>query len=226
MKIKQHRPLQGTVKTCTIIVKNGKWYACFSCEVQAELLSPSTEQVGIDLGLQHLAATSDGETIDPPKHLRRSERKLKQCQRKVSRKSIGSKRRKKAVLLLARLHEKVANQRKDHAHKKSRKLVNRYGFLAFEKLHVQGMIQNRHLAKSIADASWSQFVQFIAYKAERAGRMVVQVDPRNTSRDCSNCTRPVKKSLAVRVHRCHHCGYVADRDFNAARNILQRALAS
>lgn len=101
--------------------------------------------------------------------------------------------------------------------------MNRYGLIAFEKLNVQGMVKNHHLAKSISDAGWSQLVQFTLHKAESAGRVIVQVDPRNTSQICSNCGELVKKALSVRVHRCT-CGYVEDRDVNAARNILQRAL--
>ncbi|MDQ0195332.1 RNA-guided endonuclease InsQ/TnpB family protein [Paenibacillus wynnii] len=226
VKIKLHRQPQGKIKTCTITVNNGKYYACFSCEVERQHLSSSSKQVGVDLGLMHLAVTSDGETIESPRHLRKSEKRLKRLQREVSRKKKGSTRRKKAVRILARLHEKVANQRKDHAHNVSRELVNQYGLIAFEKLNVQNMIKNHHLAKSIADAGWNQLVQFTTYKAESAGRVVVQVDPRNTSQLCSNCGEIVKKALSVRVHSCDHCGYTADRDVNAAINILQRALAS
>ena len=214
------------MKTCTITVKNGKYYACFSCEVVQQTLSPSSEQIGVDLGLKHLAITSEGETFEAPKKLRKNEKQLKQLQRAVSRKKKGSTRRKKAVRVLAKLHERVANQRQDHAHKISRKLVNRYGLIAFESLNVQGMIKNHHLAKSIADAGWNQLVQFTTYKAESAGRVVVRVDPRNTSQLCSNCGEIVKKALSVRVHNCDKCGYIADRDENAARNILQRALVS
>ncbi|SDP01991.1 putative transposase [Paenibacillus sp. yr247] len=223
VKIKLHRSLEGSIKTCTIIMKNSCYYACFSCEMELEPLLPSQELIGVDLGLKHLAITSEGETFMASKHYRHSERKLIQLQRSVSRKKKDSHRRKKAVQVLAKQYEKVANQRKDHAHKVSRKLVNRYGLIAIEQLNVQSMIQNRHLAKSIADTGWSQFVQYIVYKAESAGRVVVQVDPRGTSQQCSECGNIVKKSLAERIHRCP-CGYTGDRDINAARNILQRAL--
>lgn len=225
VKIKLHRQPQGKFKTCTITVKNGKYYACFSCEVDQQPLPPSTEKIGVDLGLLHLAVTSEGETFEAPKNLRKNEKHLKQLGRSVSRKKKGSNRRKKSICVLAKLHERVANQRKDHAHKVSRQLVNRYGLIAFENLNVQGMIKNHHLAKSIADAGWNQLVQFTTYKAESAGRRIVQVDPRNTSQLCSNCGTKVKKALSVRMHRCEQCGYIADRDENAARNILQRALA-
>jgi len=225
VKIKLHRPIEGKIKTCTIIQKNSKCYVCLSCEVDSVPLPDSAERVGVDLGVKTLAVTSDGEYFESPTYLRKSEKRLKRLQRSVSRKKKGSSRRKKAVCVLARLHERVANQRKDYAHKVSRRLVNRYGLIAFEELNVIGMIKNHKLAKSIADSGWSQLVTFTTYKAESAGRVVKQVDPRHTTQLCSNCSEIVKKALSVRVHRCETCGFVADRDENAAKNILQRAIA-
>lgn len=225
IKIKLHRPVEGNIKTCTVSQKNGKYYACLVAEVEAKRLPESTDAVGIDLGIKTLAVTSDGTYFKSPKYLRKSEKRLKRLQRSVSRKKKGSNRRRKAVQILARLHEHVANQRKDYAHKVSRQLVNRYGLIAFEDLDVQGMMKNHQLAKSIADASWSQLVQFTTYKAESAGRVVVHVDPRHTSQLCSNCGEIVKKTLKDREHHCPHCGYNADRDENAAINILKRATA-
>jgi putative transposase len=224
VKIKLHRQTQGKIKTCTIIVKNDKYYACLSCEVEATPLPACDDAVGIDLGVKHLAVTSDGEFYEHPKFLRESERKLKRKQRAVSGKKKGSIRRRKAIRDLANLHMHVANQRKDYAHKVSRKLVNQYGLIAFENLNVQGMVKNHHLAKSIVDASWNQLVQYTTYKAEEAGRRVALVDPKNTSQLCSNCGDIVPKKLSERVHRCEHCGYVQDRDVNAAQNILKRAI--
>jgi len=226
LKIKLHRPIAGQVKTCTIVRKNGHYYACFSCECVTQPLPASSAQVGVDLGLLHLAATSEGETFAAPKHLCRNEKRLKQLQRAVSRKQRGSRRRKKAVGRLARLHERIANQRKESAHQISRQLVDRNGLIAFEQLNTQGMLKNHHLAKSIADAGWAQLVQYTTYKAERAGRVVVQVNPHHTSQICSHCGQIVKKTLAIRTHRCENCGYTADRDVNAAINILQRARAA
>jgi len=225
IRIRLHRQPQGTIKTCTIMIKNGKYYACFSCEVEHGPLPASDKQVGIDLGLSKLMVTSDGERIESPQLLRKSEEKLKRKQREVSRKKRVSNRRRKAVRELARLHEKITNQRRDYAHKQSRRLVNEYGLIAFEDLNIQGMIQNHRLAKSIADSGWNGLVQFVTYKAESAGRRVVQVNPYRTSQRCSNCGEIVKKSLAVRIHQCS-CGYIADRDENAAINILQLALQS
>jgi len=223
VKIKLHRPVEDKIKTCTIIQKNGKYYACLTAEVEPKPLPPCMDAVGVDLGVKTLAVTSAGEYFESPKYLRKSENRLKRLQRSVSRKKKGSNRRKKAVRVLAGLHEHVANQRKDYAHKVSRQLVNRYGLIAFEDLNVLGMTQNHHLAKSIIDSGWSQLVAFASYKAESAGRIVKQVDPRNTSQLCSNCGEVVKKQLKDREHRCPYCRFVANRDENAAVNILKRA---
>ncbi|TMV51513.1 IS200/IS605 family element transposase accessory protein TnpB [Paenibacillus mesophilus] len=224
VRIKLHRQPQGTMKTCTITVKNGRYYACLSCEVEAEPLAKTNRQVGVDLGIKQLAATSDGQIFEAPNHLRTSEAKIKRQQRAVSRKRRGSGRRRKAIMALARQHERVANRRKDYAHKVSRTLVNSYDLIAFEDLNVQGMVKNHQLAKSIADAGWNGLVQFVMYKAERAGRQVVRVDPSHTSQLCSTCNEIVKKPLAERIHRCPHCGTTLDRDVNAAINILSRAM--
>ncbi|MFD0959128.1 RNA-guided endonuclease InsQ/TnpB family protein [Paenibacillus chungangensis] len=124
--------------------------------------------IGIDLGVSQLAITSDGDRIESPKFLRKSEEKLKRKQRAVSKKKHGSNRLRKAVRDLARLHEKVANQRRDYAHKKSRELINTYGLIAFEDLNIQGMVKNRHLVKSIADSGWNQLIQFEPFRAYRS----------------------------------------------------------
>ncbi|WP_044640419.1 RNA-guided endonuclease InsQ/TnpB family protein [Risungbinella massiliensis] len=222
VRIKCHRQVEGKIKTCTIIRKNGKYYACFSCEI--ETITHSTgKQVGVDLGVRHLAITSDGEFFEHPKYFRKSERKLKRLQRIVSKRKKGSNRRRKAVALLAKLHEYIANQRKDIAHKISRYLVDRYDLIAFEDLNIKGMVLNHKLAKSIVDAGWNQLVQFTSYKAEYAGKQVIQVDPYNTSQACSKCGQIVKKERKDRVHSCS-CGYTEDRDVNAARNILHKAV--
>lgn len=224
IKIKLHRQPQGKMKTCTIIEKNGKFYACLSCEVEFCSLPVINKHVGVDLGIKHLAITSDGQFFDSPNYLRKSERKLKHLQRSVSRKKIGSNRRKKTVSILAKLYEHVANQRKDYAHKISRNLVNSHDLIAFENLNTKGMVKNHKLAKSISDTGWYQLVLLTTYKAESAGRRVVLVDPRNTSQECSNCGSIVKKKLSTRTHKCNHCGLKMDRDVNAAINILKRAL--
>lgn len=223
IRIKRHRQMEGKVKTLTIKRKNDKYYACFSCEVEPK---PETtgKQVGIDLGIQHLAITSDGEFFPYHGYLRTSEKKIKRLQRTVSRRKKGSNRREKAKKQLAKAHEKIANQRRDHAHKVSRCLVDTYDLMAFEDLNILGMVKNHRLSKSVIDASWHQLKQFTSYKAAYAGKKVVSVDARNTSQQCSNCDTIVKKTLAQRIHRCPYCGYEADRDVNAAQNILKRSL--
>jgi putative transposase len=228
VKIKLHRPLEGTIKTCTIVTKNGHYYAVFSCEVEAVSMAPSQAMMGGDLGIKHLLVTSDGECFDHPKSLRKAERKLKRLQRAVARKKKGSRRRQKAVRRLAKAHEQVANQRRDTAHKIARRLVNSYDLIALEDLNAQGLLKNHHLANSIADAGWHQLVQVTTYKAARAGRRVVLVDPRYTSQDCSTdgCTyRKTDLTLVDRTWTCPNCGTTWERDVNAARNVLQRALA-
>ncbi len=228
VKIKLHRPIEGIIKTCTVLVKNGKYYATFACEVDSIPLPSSGAAIGGDLGIKHLLVTSDGVCFDHPQSLRKAERKLKRLQRDVSRKKKGSRRRKKAVRHLAKVHEHVANQRRDTAHKIARQLVNAYDLIAFENLNTQGLLKNHHVAKSIADAGWHQLVHVTIDKAARAGRCVVLVDPRYTSQDCSTpgCSyRKTDLTLRDRIWDCPECGVTHDRDRNAAQNILQRALA-
>ncbi|SMO90210.1 RNA-guided endonuclease InsQ/TnpB family protein [Melghirimyces algeriensis] len=223
VRIRLHRQIAGTIKTCSIVKKNGRYYACLAVEQALKPLPKTGKEVGVDLGIKHLAVTSDEQFFASPHPLRRSERRLKQLQRLVSKRKKGSHRRKKAICLLARMHEKIANQRKDYTHRISHQLVKRYDLIAFEDLNVQGMVKNHHLAKSIVDAGWRQLVQYTTYKAESAGKRVVQVNPHQTSQRCASCGEIVKKTLAERVHRCPFCGYEQDRDVNAAINILQLA---
>ncbi len=157
--------------------------------------------------------------MENPRCYRRAERRLAKAQRRVSRRKKGSKRREKAKALLGKAHRKVAHQRRDHAHKTAKSLIERFDRIAVEDLDVSGMVKNHHLAKAISDSGWTQFVQILADKAEWAGREVVKVNPRNTSQKCSGCGELVRKSLAIRWHSCPHCGCELDRDHNAAINI-------
>jgi len=152
VNIKFHRELVGTVKTCSVVVKNGKYYACFSCEVEPKPLPKTSKKIGIDLGLTSFLATSDKELKEAPKTYRKSEKQLAKAQRKISRRVKKSVRRRKAVRILAIKHEKVANQRKDLAHKLAKELVENYDLIVHEKLQVKNMVKNRYLAKSINDA--------------------------------------------------------------------------
>ena len=221
VKAKIHRPCPGTIKTCTVRKNGEKWYVCFSCEYEAERLPKSTDSVGIDVGLKTFAALSNGEFIENPRFFRQEETALAKAQRKFDKvkHKHGSKERKAAKKVVRRVHERVKNRRHNFVHQQSRKLVNRFGILAVEKLNVKGMVQNHCLAKSISDASWTQFRNALTMKAESAGRLVVAVNPAYTSQDCSACGYRAKKKLSERWHHCPMCGFRLDRDTNAAVNI-------
>lgn len=225
VKIKLHREIPGNIKTVTVTRRNGKYYACFTVEVESVLLPKTGRAVGIDVGVSAFVATSDGLLVQSPQTYRKAEKSLKTLQREVSRRKKGSNRRRKSVQKLASVHEKIANQRKDIAHKTARYLVNNYDLIAHEDLQIKNMVKNHHLAKSIQDSGWGMFFDILAYKAEEAGKQVVKVNPHNTSQICSGCGHIVKKTLAVRIHKCPHCGLELDRDINAARNILATALS-
>lgn len=184
--------------------------------------------VGIDLGLNAFYTDSNGKGVDNPKYLRKSERRLKKLQRRVSRRHEKGKPQSnnyhKARKQLARQHLKISRQRKDHAIKTARALIQSNDLVVYEDLKIANLIKNHHLAKSISDASWYQFTIWLDYYANLHGIACVAVPPHFTSQNCSNCGKTVKKSLSVRTHKCPHCGYIADRDHNAARNILAKGL--
>lgn len=227
LKVKLHRPIEGAIKTLTIKrTLTNKWYACFSVEIDKRLPEKKKikQMVGIDVGLTSFLTTNSGKKIDNPRHLRKSEEKLSQIQRWHSRKKLKSQNRGKSRLRVARIHEKITNQRQDFLHKLSNRLVKNFQFIAFEKLNIKSMTRNKYLAKSISDASWARFLQMLTYKAAEAGVWTVEIDPKNTSQVCSGCGEIVPKTLAARKHKCPKCGLKIDRDINAARNILQLAL--
>jgi len=225
VNIKLHRKIEGTIKTLTVIRKNGRYYACFSCEVQPVEIPLTGAAIGIDMGLKSFVTTSDGGMTECPKTYRKAESDLKHQQREVSRKVKGSSRRKKAVGILARQHERIANQRRDISFKVSHNLLSQYDVIAHEDLSIKNMVQNHHLAKSISDAGWGMFFNILLGQAKTiAGKRVVAVDPRNTSQMCSQCGEIVPKTLSDRVHKCPYCGLEMDRDVNAAINILKRGL--
>ncbi len=224
VKVKLHRPVEGKMKTCTIIRKNDKYYVCFSCEVEPQAIPLTYQDVGIDMGIKEFCITSDSELIPNPKNYRKSEAKFKKQQRAVSRKKKGSNRRKKAVSILANTHEHIANQRKDNAFKVANDLLNKYDTICREDLQINNMVKNHKLAKSISDAGWGIFFNILEQKAKQTlGKRVIAVDPKYTSQICSSCGQIVKKSLAVRTHKCD-CGLEIDRDVNAAINILRKGL--
>ncbi len=225
VKIKLPRPMAGKIKTLTITrASTGNWFAGFSVECEAQPLPKSQESIGVDVGLKEFAVLSNGEAIPNPKFFRQAEKRLAKVQKKLSAATKGSPERQKRRQVVAHVHERITNKRRDFAHQESRKLVNRFAVIVFEKLNLKGMLKNHCLAKSIADAAWNQLVQFTAYKAASAGRCVVQVNPRYTSQACSGCGELVGKDLSVRIHDCKGCGLVLDRDHNAALNILSLGL--
>ena len=246
-----HCTLPGVYKTCTVRRQHGKWFACFAVEVQQEPLPESTESIGIDVGVEKFAALSNGEFIDNPRFFRQDEKALKKAQRKLAAQKRGSLKRRKAKKVVARIHERIANRRHDFVHQTARKIVNRFGFIAVEKLNVKNMSKSPEpkqdeetgeflpgvpkslwgghaakagLNKSILDAAWSMFRQVITHKAESAGRKYVEVNPAYTSQDCSGCGYRANKKLSERWHFCPNCGLSLDRDTNAAVNILQIGL--
>ena len=226
VKAKIHRSIEGTIKTVTVSLEpSGKYYASILTEVEGENPAPSTEGrvIGVDLGLKHFAVTSDGKKVskyDFPRHLAEHEKNLKRKQQKLARKEKGSNSRKKYRKVVARVHERVSNSRADFLHKLSRKLVNDSQVVVVENLHVKGMVRNHNLAKAIFDAGWGMFTNFLAYKLEKKGGRLVEIDrwfP--SSKLCCNCYHQVEEMpLDVREWTCPHCNTRHDRDGNAATN--------
>jgi putative transposase len=198
----------------------------FSCDgVPLKPLPDTGSSIGIDLGPKVFAATSDGELIENHRHLKSAEADLKRCQRKISKAKPGGSRRGRLVRTLARKHRKVERQRLEYHFQLARYLIDRYDTIAVEDLNVLGLASGL-FAKSVHDAGWAQFVSILGAKAEEAVRLLIKVDPRGTTQICSGCQCDgEKKTLADRTHTCLRCGLVLDRDVNAARNILHRALA-
>jgi len=228
LKIKLHRPLEGTPQTCHLVLRaDGYWYALIICESaeteqthEAGQICPHSD-VGLDVGLKVFLADSNGQTVANPRYYRKSQQALRRKQRTLSRRKKGSHRRRKAAHNCAKTHLKIKRQRRDFLFKTAKLYAENYARICVEQLHINGMLQNHHLAKSIADASWGTFLSILEDKAARAGHQVVKVPARFTSQKCHKCGEIVQKSLSVRTHLCPSCGYVEDRDVNAAKNILQ-----
>ncbi|MEI8307471.1 MAG: transposase [Chloroflexales bacterium] len=225
-----HRPVEGTPKTVTLTrSRTGKWFACFSCETEVEPLPLTTARVGVDVGLASFATFSDDTPPIPnPRFYRRDEADLKRVQQRKDAAKLAQDwpENAKQKGILAKIHERIANRRSDFAHKESRKLINAYGLIVCEDLAPQemGVKSSRGMRKSILDVAWSMFICMTVAKAEEAGRQVILVNPRNTTKMCSHCGKLVVKTLRDRTHSCPYCGLVMDRDKNAAINILQRGL--
>ena len=224
-----HREIVGKIKTVTVSrTTTGKYFASILTENGIEIPNVSFDGkiLGVDVGLTHLAITSDGSKFDNPKHVTKAQKNLKRKQKKLSRKVKGSKTRNKARLLVAKVHERVSNMRKDHLHKLSRGLVNENQVIAVEDLHVKGMMKNHCLAQAIGDAGWGAFTGMLKYKSARIGKGYVKVNrffP--SSKICSSCLHfQPSITLKIRSWKCDKCGLLHDRDINAAQNIRNECI--
>lgn len=226
IRFNKHRDFEGTLKFCRIVRRPSGWYLQCTCDnISIRKLPKNKKAIGLDVGIKSLVADSEGNAVENPKFLNKSLRKLRVVQRRIARRKKGSNRRKRACCIAARIHEKIHNQRKDYLHKVSRDYINGYGTIVVEDLDIAGMMGNGIFSRSIADASWNTLIGMLSYKAEEAGRKLVKVNPSYTSQMCSRCGNMMMKSLSVRTHVCPHCGYIDDRDVNAAKNILGLGLS-
>ncbi|WP_103129416.1 RNA-guided endonuclease InsQ/TnpB family protein [Deinococcus aerius] len=209
------------IKRVRLVKKADGYYIQFVVDAdRREPLEATGKTLGLDVGLQDFYTDSAGHKEPNPHFLRKAEKQTKKLQRRVSKKVKGSNNRRKAVKRLARKHLKIQRQRKDHAIKLARCVIQSADLVAYEDLRIRNMVKNHSLAKFISDASWYQFRTWLEYFGKVYGRITVPVPPQYTSQACSECGSKVEKTLSTRTHRCPHCGYVADRDKNAARNIL------
>jgi putative transposase len=222
VSVKWHRELpEGALKNILLTRKLSGWYVSLQVECADVEIEPSENPpVGIDMGIHHALALSDGTVIDSPQHLKQSLKRLRRLQRKVARRMKGSTGRKEAVDQLAKEHEHIANQRRDWWYKVVFWLVATYGVVVLEDLQLGFMLRNGHLSRAAHDISLGIFREILDYKAIEAGVTVLAVNPYKTTQRCNGCKEIVPKDLSVRVHTCPHCGFTADRDVNAALNIL------
>ena len=229
VKVVLHRPLPNgfKIKTASVTKKADGYYLTFSLE---DATVPTTKPdfdpdsiTGIDVGLKEFLTTSEGKAVAIPQHYRKSQKRLRVIQKRVSRRKKGSNRRQKAVKHLGKQHKAVADKRKDFHFKTANDLLKKYDVVAVEDLNVKGLARTR-LAKSVLDAGWSSFLSILTNKAENAGLLVIPVKASGTSQDCSNCGVKVPKKLHERWHDCNNCGCSLDRDHNAAINIRNTAV--
>lgn len=227
IKLVYHRPIKGKIKTCTIQRSStGKWSVSFSVECDPERLPELPTQVGIDVGLKTFATLSTGEEVANPRFFRKEQKALAKVQRKHSQLAKGTPERRRHRKVVARVHERIKFRRDTFTHQNARSIVDRFGVIAVEDLNVNRMLHNHCLAKSIADASWTEFFSKLHSKAEEAGRTYIAVNPAYTSQTCSKCGHRQKMPLCERTYHCPCCLLSIDRDLNAARNILGLGLQS
>jgi putative transposase len=214
------------IKRVRLVKRADGVYVQFCIDVnRSEDIKPTGNTVGLDVGLNEYYTDSDGVAVENPRFLRKGEKTLKRSQRRVSKKVKGSNNRRKARQILGKRHLKISRQRKDHAVKLARCVVQSNDLIAYEDLRIRNMVKNHCLAKSINDASWYQFRVWVEYFGKVFKRVTVAVNPQYTTQECSSCGEIVKKSLSTRTHVCK-CGCLMDRDENAARIILSRGLGT
>jgi putative transposase len=229
MSLIMHRPIPDgfTLKTCAIVHKADGWYCCISIQDETVPepmpLDEVKSAVGIDVGLKEFLTTSDGETVSIQQTYRKTQSHLARQQREFARKEKGSNRSNRQKNKIARIHQRIGRIRENFHYNTAHKLVKNYDLIAVEDLNIKGLARTR-LSKSILDAAWGRFITVLETVAVKCGVRVVKVSPYSTSQDCSNCGAKVPKTLSIRLHECHKCGLQMDRDENAARNILDRAL--
>jgi len=217
---------KSKIKRVRIVRRADGYYVqfCVAVDIKEEL-EPTGNKVGLDVGLKDFYTDSDGNIEPNPRFYRTGSKRLKFYQRRVSRKKKGSSNRKKAVNRLGRQHLKISRQREEHAKRLARCVIRSNDLVAYEDLKVRNFVKNHCLAKSINDAGWYQFREWIEHFGEKFGKVTVPVNPAYTSQKCSSCGEIIKKSLSTRTHVCK-CGCKLDRDHNAAINILKRALGT
>jgi putative transposase len=222
IKIKIHREVNGNIKQIQIKKEIDKWYAIIITDEKKQIVC-GEKVIGIDLGINNYLTDSDGNKVENPKILEHSLQKLKHLQKELSRKKKGSNNRKKARIRLEKLHLKISNQRDDFLHKLTTKLIKECKIIVMEDLNIKQMSQQKYYnARNMMDASWGKFYQLLTYKAESAGCQIVKINPRNTSKTCSNCGHIQDMPLWKRTYECADCGFVIDRDYNSAINILTK----
>jgi len=221
VKLKSHRQVEGKIKQITIKKSLGKWY-CMIVTDFIQIRTCGNKEIGIDLGINNYIMDSDGNIVEHPKIISKYAEELKTTQQELSRKKKGSHNRSKARFRVAKLYGKVERIRTDFLHKLSYEYVKTCKLIVIEDLAIKSMMQSSYNAKNMADASWGRFVQFLCYKAESAGCKVEKINPKNTTKQCSNCGNIQKMPLWIRTYKCSSCGFEIDRDLNSAINIKNK----
>lgn len=230
VKIVYHRQIEGTTKMLSVIKEIDNYYVSIICKVekkeQKKIVISRNKIVGIDLGLTHFATLSNNEIIANPRYLKKSSSKLRRQQRSLSKRKYKSINRRKQKKIIGRIHNKIRNQRRDFLHKLSKKLVSKYDLIAFEDLNIKQLLSKkvRNINRGINDVAWRQFINYCTYKAEDAGKHLILVDAKNTTKECSKCHYAMKLPLWVREYNCPRCGLKISRDLNSSFNIKDRGV--